>query len=127
MSEGPSHVTDPITNDDEGPSDDKVIAKKELQALMPAAFKEGRVEAMWALLEGGAVDFNLVFNGNGHNFLHHAASDNNVKVVKALAEVGVDLNKATEKGEGCTALFLAALVDHVHGARALLEAGADID
>jgi uncharacterized protein len=113
-------------------------------ALMTAA-RTGRVEAARALLVRGA-NVNAAETWMGETALMWAAAEGHGAMVKLLAEAGAALNarqtalefpKITFNGStmvstplprgGMTALLLAARENSLDGARALIDAGADLN
>jgi hypothetical protein len=79
--------------------------------------------------EGGHLKVLLWARKNGcpcdENELHLAALNGQVAMVRALIELGADINKATDNG--WTPLLISAQESHETVVRALIQAGADID
>jgi uncharacterized protein len=115
------------------------------ETVLMTAARTGRVEAARALLVRGA-NVNAAETWMGETALMWAAAEGNAAMVKLLVEAGAALNaratalqfpKITFNGStmvstplprgGMTALLIAARENSLNGARALIEAGADLN
>lgn len=59
--------------------------------------------------------------------LHTAVATNNLEVIKQHIAAGSNLNERDEHAGGSSPLITAALFGHTEAAKALLDAGADVD
>ena len=120
-------------------------AQAEGETPLMTAARTGKASAVKALLAHGAA-VNATERWQGQTALMWAAAENHPDVVRLLVEHGADLNVRSSKLEfpkfiynvntmvrtplpkgGMTALHLAARENAREGARALIEAGADLN
>jgi len=93
--------------------------------LVSATIFAGDEEEMRRLILDNNVDVNEVEGATHLTLLEKAATANNETIIRALVELGADMNKAI--GEGRTPMLISAKMNHVLAMKALAEVGADIN
>ena len=91
---------------------------------MDLAASHGNIPAVRALLALGE-DVNKPLHENGMTALHCCSFIDRPAKVKALIELGADINK--QDTQGCTALSLASRCEQTLNIMELIKAGADVD
>ena len=73
----------------------------------------------------GAAHLTILDDDDGRFAIHHAAAHGHANVVRALAEIGCDVN-AKDECDGSTPLILAACFERTEVFDVLLDLGADV-
>lgn len=95
----------------------------ELAASLCKAAEQNDVAKARDLVAAGAHP-NIIPRGDTRTPLFYAALNGHVEMISYLHSVGVALNAYSG---GATALYAAAMKNHINAARALVDAGADVN